>query len=107
MASGIDMSARMISLAINIAVMGLILLSGVAATLNGVAGGEKLQLAASIASGRLGMDDPAAARIALVQGFGWVLGYGGISAWLFAAGSLLTFGAHSMHLSKHRQTQRA
>ncbi|QEY73504.1 MFS transporter [Pseudomonas denitrificans (nom. rej.)] len=94
MASGIDMSARMISLAINIAVMGLILLSGVAAALHDVEGGEKLQLAASIASGRLGADDPDAARAALVQGFGWVLGYGGIAAWLFAAGSFLTFGAH-------------
>ncbi|MBD9513256.1 MFS transporter [Pseudomonas sp. PDM22] len=94
MASGIDMSARMISLAINIAVMGLILLSGVAAALQGVESGEKLQLAASIASGRLGADDPDGARAALVQGFGWVLGYGGIAAWLFAAGSFLTFGAH-------------
>lgn len=94
MASGIDMSARMISLAINIAVMGLILLSGVAAALNGVEGGEKLQLAASIASGRLGTDEPDIARAALVQGFGWVLGYGGVSAWLFAAGSFLTFGTH-------------
>ncbi len=94
MASGIDMSARMISLAINIAVMGLILLSGVAAALNGVEGGEKLQLAASIASGRLGTDEPDTARAALVQGFGWVLGYGGVSAWLFAAGSFLTFDAH-------------
>ncbi|MFK8397869.1 MFS transporter [Pseudomonas sp. BGr12] len=94
MASGIDMSARMISLAINIAVMGLILLSGVAAALQGVESGEKLQLAASIASGRLSPDDPDGARAALVQGFGWVLGYGGIAAWLFAAGSFLTFGAH-------------
>lgn len=94
MASGIDMSARMISLAINIAVMGLILLSGVAAALQGMDGGEKLQLAASIASGRLGADDPDGARAALVQGFSWVLGYGGASAWLFAAGSFLTFGAH-------------
>lgn len=94
MASGIDMSARMISLAINIAVMGLILLTGVAAALHDVDGGQKLQLAASIASGRLGADDPDGARTALVQGFSWVLGYGGASAWLFAAGSFLTFGAH-------------
>lgn len=94
MASGIDMSARMISLAINIAVMGLILLWGVTAALQGVDGGEKLQLAASIASGRLGTDDPDGARVALTQGFGWVLGYGGISAWLFALASFLTFGAH-------------
>jgi MFS family permease len=107
MASGIDMSARMISLAINIAVMGLILLSGVATALHGVDGSEKLQQAASIASGRLGTDDPEAARAALVQGFGWVLGYGGISAWLFAAGSFLTFGAHSMHLSGQRRGQQA
>ncbi|MFJ3048605.1 MFS transporter [Pseudomonas nitroreducens] len=93
MASGIDMSARMISLAINIAVMGLILLWGVAAGLHGVDGGDKLQQAASIAAGQLGPDAPASARAALVQGFGWVLGYGGISAWLFAAGSFVTFGA--------------
>lgn len=94
MASGIDMSARMISLAINIAVMGLILLWGVAAALQGVDGSEQLQLAASIASGRLGTDDPDGARAALTQGFGWVFGYGGVSAWLFALGSFLTFGAH-------------
>ncbi|WP_193452069.1 MFS transporter [Pseudomonas nitroreducens] len=93
MASGIDMSARMISLAINIAVMGLILLWGVAAGLHGVNGSEKLQQAASIAAGQLGPDAPASARAALVQGFGWVLGYGGVSAWLFAAGSFVTFGA--------------
>lgn len=94
MASGIDMSARMISLALNIAVMGLLLLWGVAAGLSGVEGEARLQLAATIASGQLGADDPERARAALVQGFGWVLGYGGISAWLFAAGSFLVFGAH-------------
>ncbi|QRY79472.1 MFS transporter [Pseudomonas sp. PDNC002] len=93
MASGIDMSARMISLAINIAVMGLILLWGVAAGLHGVDGSEQLQVAARIAAGQLGHADPATARAALVQGFGWVLGYGGISAWLFAAGSFAAFGA--------------
>ncbi|MCJ1885793.1 MFS transporter [Pseudomonas sp. LA21] len=94
MASGIDMSARMISLALNIAVMGLLLLWGVAAGLSSVEGEARLQLAATIASGQLGADDPERARAALVQGFGWVLGYGGISAWLFAAGSFLVFGAH-------------
>lgn len=93
MASGIDMSARMISLAINIAVMGLILLWGVAAGLPGAGSSQKLQQAASIASGQLGTDAPEHARMALVQGFGWVLGYGGISAWLFAAGSFAAFGA--------------
>ncbi|WP_152225886.1 MFS transporter [Pseudomonas sp. SCB32] len=93
MASSIDMSARMISLALNIAVMGLILLWGVDAGLPGVDDGERLQRAATIASGQLGSDDPERARAALVQGFGWVLGYGGISAWLFAVGSFLVFGA--------------
>jgi len=71
----------------------LILLWGVAAGLHGVNGSEKLQQAASIAAGQLGPDAPASARAALVQGFGWVLGYGGVSAWLFAAGSFVTFGA--------------
>ncbi|WP_371230766.1 MFS transporter [Pseudomonas sp. QE6] len=94
MASGIDMSARMISLALNIAVMGLLLLWGVAAGLPDVEGEARLQRAAAIASGQLGTNAPVGARAALVQGFGWVLGYGGISAWLFAAGSFLVFGAH-------------
>ncbi|MDF3937040.1 MFS transporter [Pseudomonas citronellolis] len=92
MASGIDMSARMISLAINIALMGLILLCGVSAALHDLDGAQRLQQAAGIASGRLGTDAPDSARAALAQGFGWVLGYGGIGAWLFAAGSFLTFG---------------
>lgn len=92
MASGIDMSARMISLAINIAVMGLILLSGVAAGLHGVDEGERLGLAAVIASGQVGDGDPFVARAALKQGFAWVLAYGGISAWLFALGSFVAFG---------------
>lgn len=92
MASGIDMSARMISLAINIALMGLILLSGVVAGLHGTEENQRLQLAAAIASGQVTGSDAPQARAALIQGFGWVLAYGGISAWLFAVGSLLVFG---------------
>lgn len=108
MASGIDMSARLITLAINIAMMGFILIEGIAAHLRGVLHGvgaaESLPaLAKAIAAGnpgRLARDFPqfaasagfdAVAHAALVQGFGWTLLYGGFGVWLLAAGSFAVF----------------
>jgi EmrB/QacA subfamily drug resistance transporter len=109
MASGIDISARLIALAINIPVMGLILVEGIRrslpAGLSGVLDPSQLQaLATSVAAGNLGAlpqgyavlatHDPSGAGVhaALVQGFGWVMLYGGISAGVLAAISLLIFG---------------
>jgi len=101
MASGIDMSARMISLAINIALMGFVLVEGVGsslrATLPGDFGAMQLRaLAEQIASGTAVLPDqgvsPAIIHDALAQGFGWVMLYGGIGVWLLAALSFVVFG---------------
>jgi EmrB/QacA subfamily drug resistance transporter len=100
MASGIDMSARMVSLAINIAMMGLILASGVLAHLKGAVsnvGAAQLHLLAErIAAGNAasvpGLSD-SVVHEALVNGFGWVMLYGGIGVWIMAAVSIYIFNA--------------
>lgn len=108
MASGIDMSARMISLAVNISLMGLLLLAGVTACLQrklpGVLDPDSLRaLAGKIAVGDLAAVGtalpPALAgqagalmRGALLQGFEWVMLYGGLGACLLAGVSYLVFG---------------
>ncbi|MGK9169403.1 MFS transporter [Inquilinus limosus] len=109
MASGIDISARLITLAINIAVMGLILVEGIRWSLPGafaeVFDGSQLQvLAAAVAAGNLASLpqaypalaalDPSGAAVhaALVEGFGWVMLYGGVGAWILAALSFAIFG---------------
>jgi EmrB/QacA subfamily drug resistance transporter len=104
MASGIDMSARLITLAINIALMGFLLLEGILAQLKGVAGhaldaAQLHAVAARIAAGSLVPEAAAQvlsaddARAALVHGFGWVMLYGGLGAWLLALASYATFGS--------------
>jgi len=104
MASGIDMSARMISLAVNIAVMGFALMSGILASLRAVlpvSADPALfpRLAERIASGNLSvLDEPSAklsseiAHKALVAGFDWVMLYGALGVWTLALLSLLAFG---------------
>lgn len=101
MASGIDMSARMISLAINIALMGFVLVEGVGSSLRAalprdVDTAQLRVLAERIASGAAVSPDqgvPAAiVNQALAQGFGWVMLYGGIGVWLLAALSFFVFG---------------
>lgn len=101
MASGIDMSARMISLALNIALMGFVLVEGVGASLRAALPGDAepaqlRSLAERIASGTaLSPDEGVSAAVvhqALTQGFGWVMLYGGVSVWLFAALSFVVFG---------------
>jgi EmrB/QacA subfamily drug resistance transporter len=101
MASGIDMSARMISLAINIPVMGFLLIEGIRASISAHApSGSDVELLRSlsekIASGTV---DLAAANLsdivvhqALADGFGLIMLYGGISVWLLAALSFVMFG---------------
>ncbi|QOT77487.1 MFS transporter [Cupriavidus basilensis] len=108
MASGIDMSARMISLAVNIALMGFILVAGISAYLKRAFPGafDALQLRAlaqRIAAGNLDAPGDAFAQLpaldasgaalhgALVHGFGWVMLYGGIGAWVLALLSLMMF----------------
>jgi EmrB/QacA subfamily drug resistance transporter len=106
MASGIDMSARMVSLAINIAVMGFILASGVLAHLKSASSlvlddaGLRL-LAERIAAGNTvsvpGLSQ-SVVHDALVQGFGWVMLYGGLGVWTLAGLSLLIFHTRSRSL---------
>jgi EmrB/QacA subfamily drug resistance transporter len=100
MASGIDMSARMVSLAVNIAVMGLILVSGVLAHLERAAlsldAAQLRPFAEAIAAGHaVSIPGVSAAVVhaALSQGFGWVMLYGGIGVWIMAGISLLLFHA--------------
>lgn len=107
MASGIDMSARLISLAINIALMGFILVEGIFSSLrnklSATSNGTQLRLLAENLSGgtpeALGQGGAAlaiptdVATSALTQGFGWVMLYGGISVWFLALVSLLVFGS--------------
>ncbi|MFB9948376.1 MFS transporter [Rhizobium puerariae] len=92
MASGMDMSTRMISLAINIALMGFILLQGIRAHLGSAssAGPALDAVAATIAAGNLHAAENAgiardAARQALVGGFGWVMLYAALCAWALSA----------------------
>ncbi|NOU85410.1 MFS transporter [Paenibacillus sp. LMG 31460] len=110
MASGIDMSARLISLAINIAVMGFILQEGILSYLKRVLPGtldttQLRTLAEKIAAGNttsLNQGLPeltsldasgAVVHAALVHGFGLVMLYGGIGVWVLAATSFMIFGS--------------
>jgi len=96
MASGLDMSVRIISLALNIALMGAILLGGVAAYLATAVPrldeAGRAPLAAAIAAGNLllaqaqGVTLPEA-RAAFGQGIGWVTGYAALCACGFALAS--------------------
>lgn len=107
MASGLDVSARLITLAINIAVMGLILVEGILSSLRSTLapahGADELRaLAETIAAGSISLlrsGGPASplvpegvAQAALAQGFGWVTLYGGIGVWILAALSFVVFG---------------
>lgn len=108
MASGIDMSARLITLAINIALMGSLLVEGVSSYLKSALPGsldsQRLRsLAEKIAAGNsasltqsfpeLSSLDSSGSIVhaALVHGFGLVMLYGGIGAWILAVASLVIF----------------
>jgi EmrB/QacA subfamily drug resistance transporter len=112
MASGIDMSARMITLAINIALMGAILIAGILFDLKArlpatIDAGLLARLAEKIAAGdveavragipALAQIDPAgtAVHAALMEGFGWVMLYGGAGVWVLAALSFVISGSAS------------
>ena len=97
MASGIDMSARLITLAINIALMGFLLIEGIRTYLQraafSVADTSTLPaVAARIAAGNATGVSTGIAHAALVHGFGWVMLYGGLGAWVLAVASFLAFG---------------
>ncbi|WP_414440215.1 MFS transporter [Burkholderia sp. 22PA0106] len=86
MASGMEFSARMISLAINIAIMGFVLVAGVSAsladTLSAVA--QSRHLIDAISAGNFAAADAggipiAAARAALTRGFCWITLYGTVA----------------------------
>ncbi|MEW6454954.1 MAG: MFS transporter [Pseudomonadota bacterium] len=109
MASGIDTSARLIALAINIAVMGFVLVEGVLATLKSVLpslGAAQLRvLAERIAAGNATSAPELSDAIvhqALTNGFGWVMLYGGIGVWMLAAMSFLIFNVRSVSQAKVR-----
>jgi len=98
MASGMDMSARMIALAVNIALMGFLLLHGVRSGLGPLVQGTALDaLAEAVAAGNLAVAGAAdltesVARQALVRGFDGVMLFGGLCAWAFAGASRLVLG---------------
>ena len=106
MASGMDVSARLITLALNIAVMGLLLLAGILAALHGTLSSVVDDVQLSALAERLAGGDAAGARrtiaefiapdaatgivhAAVTQGFGWVMAYGAVTAWLTAGASWL------------------
>lgn len=101
MASGIDISARLITLAINIALMGVLLVEGIVAGLKRVMPAESdpaglRALAEGIAAGNAGALEAgtgAVVQTALAQGFRLILLYGGLGVWLLAGLSFLAFRA--------------
>jgi len=117
MASGIDMSARLITLAINIALMGLLLIKGILSYLKSSLPGsfDALQLrllAEKIATGNLASlkqslpelslvdSSGAVAHAALVHGFGLVMLYGCIGVWGLAVISFMIFGPKKTSLGR-------
>ncbi|ASZ10195.1 MFS transporter [Chitinophaga pendula] len=109
MASGIDMSARLITLAINIALMGFLLVLGIHSHLQrafagSIDSGQLRVLAERAAAGNaatLAQEIPALARLdptgsslhdALVHGFGVLMLFGGIGVWILAIASFVIFG---------------
>lgn len=94
MASGMDMSVRMIALALNIALMGSVLLIGIRAGLAGaLPAGAPDSLAAALAASDLAAAEAAGlplavARRALAEGFAGVTLYGALAAGTAAALSL-------------------
>jgi EmrB/QacA subfamily drug resistance transporter len=116
MASGIDMSARLISLAVNIALMGFVLVNGIFTYLKGSLPGslrppQLHSLAEKIAAGDVVLSDhafpvttlgsEATTHAALVHGFGLVMLYGGVGVWILAATSFIIFRVRTRTCSQH------
>jgi hypothetical protein len=110
MASGIDMSARMVSLALNIALMGFVLASGVLAELKSAAGPGADHAALRLLAERIAAGDTASlpdlpgstVHAALARGFSRVMLYGAVGVWAMAGLSLLVFNARA---SRRAQAQ--
>ena len=94
MASGIDISARLITLAVNIALMGSLLVAGIAASLKKVmpAARELSSFAERIAGGSVveGLQTAQIAQ-ALTDGFAVILIYGAAGVWILALMSYFLF----------------
>jgi hypothetical protein len=84
MASGIDFSARLINLALNIALMGLVLILGIAHYLAGALPdtAQLATLSQDIAAGKLEVlpQGQVIAQAALRNGAGWAMVYAGLGA---------------------------
>jgi EmrB/QacA subfamily drug resistance transporter len=107
MASGADMSGRMISLAFNIALMGLLLVEAISASLQHrlnlpasaalrafaerLASGEALAPASHATTIAGAVASPVALHPALIDGFEALMVYGACSAFAFALGSRIVF----------------
>jgi len=102
MASGMEFSARMISLAVNIAVMGFVLVTTVSMEIQNLVT-DKVSLenlryiADGVAAGNINAAESlgisaVSARDALVHGTGWVMIYGGACAFIFGLLALVIFG---------------
>lgn len=117
MASGIDMSARLISLAINIAVMGFILQEGIFSYLKKAFPEtvDVLQLRSLVEKTAAGNTSSlnqgfpelssldasgAIVHASLVHGFGLVMLYGGIGVWVLVTISFIIFGPKRALLQK-------
>lgn len=93
MASGIDISARLITLAINIALMGSLLVAGIAASLQSLlpAASDVADLAERIAGGGVVSLPHETVAQAISAGFSAILGYGSAGVWELALASYLLF----------------
>jgi EmrB/QacA subfamily drug resistance transporter len=102
MASGMEFSARMISLAINIAVMGFVLVKGVSTSLMDALPQNSLapaisKLADTVAAGNFVAAETqgitiSVARQALAHGFEWVTLYGAIAPLILGIAAAFVFG---------------
>jgi EmrB/QacA subfamily drug resistance transporter len=117
MASGIDMSARLISLAVNIAMMGFVLVNGILAYLKAVVPGtaypnDLRPIAEKIAAGSSvsfdqgfpvpGFGSEEIIRSSLAHGFGSVMLYGGVGVWVLAAASFFVFWSREILFRNRR-----
>lgn len=97
MASGIDMSARLITLAIVIAAMGVMLVAGIGSSL-GAHHGQGQEAAEALAAGNIALFEQltpgmsvSAARTAFITGFDWIISFALFGVWMLAALSCVLF----------------
>jgi len=102
MASGIDISARLITLSVNIALMGSLLVAGIAASLKGSmpAATDISSLAGRIAGGSA-VETLHRGQVeqALTQGFAGILLYGAAGVWVLAMASYVLFNVRGRRKS--------